>query len=73
MRRVFATTYEHNLASRRVLEKAGLLLVRRFRIAPADLARAGTFDATGQEVWDGDDVEYALESCRVPRSLRSRL
>src|SRR4051812_31411244 len=59
-RRVFATTYQDNLASRRVMEKAGLTLVRRFRLTLADLAAEGTFDAAAEEVWDGDDVEYAL-------------
>lgn len=75
VRRVFATTYEHNVASRRVMEKAGMTLVRSFRITPADLAAQGTFYTSSQEVWDGDDVEYALEkadwerqaSATVPR------
>jgi RimJ/RimL family protein N-acetyltransferase len=60
-RRVFATTYQDNLASRRVMEKAGLGLVRTFRLTPADLAVAGTFHGASQDLWDGDDVEYALE------------
>jgi RimJ/RimL family protein N-acetyltransferase len=58
--RVVATTYEDNLASRRVLEKLGFALVRRFRATADDLARAGTYDASAAELWDGDDVEYAL-------------
>lgn len=61
VQRVFATTYQDNLASRRVMEKAGMTLVRTFRITPADLVAAGTFHATSQDLWDGDDVEYALE------------
>ena len=61
MRRVFATTYQDNLASRRVMEKVGMTLVRTYRLTPADLAAEGTFHSTAQEVWDGDDVEYALE------------
>jgi RimJ/RimL family protein N-acetyltransferase len=60
VQRVFATTYQDNLASRRVMEKLGMTLVRRFRLTPADLAAHGTFDATSEAVWDGDDVEYAL-------------
>ena len=60
-RRVVATTYEHNLASRRVMEKLGMTLVRRFRITAEDIARADTYHATSLEVWEGDDVEYALE------------
>jgi RimJ/RimL family protein N-acetyltransferase len=60
-RRVVATTYEHNLASRRVMEKLGMTLVRRFRITPEEVARSDTYHAPSLEVWDGDDVEYALE------------
>lgn len=58
--RVVATTYEENLASRRVLEKLGLEVVRRFRPTPEELAATGTFDASSQEAWDGEDLEYAL-------------
>jgi RimJ/RimL family protein N-acetyltransferase len=61
VRRVVASTYQDNLASRRVMEKAGLTLVRRFRLAAADLAAIGTFDAASLDIWDGDEVEYALE------------
>ncbi len=61
VRRVVATTYQDNVASRRVMEKAGLTLVRSYRLTPADLAAQGTFHSASQEVWDGDDVEYALE------------
>jgi RimJ/RimL family protein N-acetyltransferase len=50
VRRVFASTAAANLASRRVMEKAGLKLVRTYRIAWPDL-----FDGVEQE-----DVEYAL-------------
>ncbi len=60
VQRVFATTYQDNLASRRVMEKAGLTLVRTFRITAADLVAEGTFHVTSPDVWDGDDVEYAL-------------
>jgi RimJ/RimL family protein N-acetyltransferase len=65
VQRVYATTYEFNLASRRVMEKAGLSLVRRFRFTRDDLLAQQTFDSASQiedEPWDGDDVEYAL--CR---------
>jgi RimJ/RimL family protein N-acetyltransferase len=60
IRRVLATTYEENHASRRVMEKLGMTLVRSFRLTPADLAATGTFDSTAQEPWDGEDVEYAI-------------
>ena len=58
---VVATTYEHNVASRRVMEKVGMLLVRRFRITVEDLQATDTFHTDSMEVWDGDDVEYALD------------
>jgi RimJ/RimL family protein N-acetyltransferase len=61
VRRVVATTYEFNVASRRVMEKVGMRLVRSFRLTPADLAQSATFAPGSLEVWDGDEVEYALE------------
>jgi RimJ/RimL family protein N-acetyltransferase len=61
VRRVVATTYQDNLASRRVMEKLEMRLVRTFRVTPDDLVAAGTFHVTSPELWDGDDVEYALE------------
>jgi RimJ/RimL family protein N-acetyltransferase len=63
LRRVYATTYEFNLASRRVMEKVGLSLVRRFRYTQDDLLAQQTFDSASQpddEPWEGDEVEYAL-------------
>jgi RimJ/RimL family protein N-acetyltransferase len=59
VQRVMATTYEENRASRRVLEKLGLTLVRAFRLTPADLAGA-TFYGEAAELFAGEDVEYAL-------------
>ena len=49
---VIAETYEHNLASRRVMEKVGMRLVRRFRLDDDALA--------GQPEWPGDEVAYAV-------------
>jgi len=60
VQRVLAMTYQDNAASRRVMEKVGMRLVRTFRLTPADLADMRTFVASG-DLWDGDDVEYALE------------
>jgi len=60
VQRVVATTYEENLASRRVMEKLGMTLSRRFRITAEEIAHADTYHATSLEPWDGDDVEYAL-------------
>ncbi|TMD44667.1 MAG: GNAT family N-acetyltransferase [Chloroflexi bacterium] len=68
VQRVFATTYQDNLASRRVMEKAGLTLVRTYRLTPADLLAAGTYHSTSQDLWDGDDVEYALEKAARERA-----
>jgi RimJ/RimL family protein N-acetyltransferase len=59
-RRVLATTYQDNLASRRVMEKAGLRLARTFRMTPEDLAAEGGTFTPGQNLWDGEDVEYDL-------------
>jgi len=61
VRRVFATTYHDNRASRRVMEKAGLTFVRAYRPTPAELAAVGAFQPASADVWDGDEVEYALD------------
>ena len=55
--RVVAFTYGENVASRRVMEKAGMRLVRTFRPTPEELLAAGF---TAPEIFDGDDVEYAI-------------
>ena len=34
--------------------------VRRFRLTPEDISKADTNYSESIEVWDGDDVEYAL-------------
>jgi len=59
--RVVATTYQDNLASRRVMEKAGMTLTRTFRITAADLNRVDTYHVACQDLWEGDDVEYSLQ------------
>ena len=61
VQRVVATTYEHNQASRRVLEKVGMTIVRRFRFSPQDVARAATYKPTSFEPWEGDELEYGIE------------
>jgi RimJ/RimL family protein N-acetyltransferase len=58
--RVYATTYQDNLASRRVMEKVGMKLVRAYRLTLSDLRTESTFYVAGEDVWDGDDVEYAV-------------
>lgn len=61
VQRVSATTYEDNLASRRVLEKLGMHLERTFRYTEADLDRADTVGTHDGVVWNGNDLEYALD------------
>jgi RimJ/RimL family protein N-acetyltransferase len=60
MERVYATTYQDNRASRRVMEKVGMTFVRAYRLTPADLATKDSFHNPSNEIWDGDDVEYLL-------------
>ncbi len=57
--RVSATTYQDNLASRHVMEKVGLKLARTYRLVQEDLAASASYVAAG-DLWDGDDLEYAL-------------
>ncbi len=59
--RVFATTYEANLGSQRVMEKLGMELARRFRPTAAELASHATYQPGNEDAWDGEDVEYAIE------------
>lgn len=56
-RQVLASTYEHNRASRRVMEKAGMRLVRSYRPTAEELALHGVPPTA---IWDGDDVDYAI-------------
>ncbi len=58
VRRVVASTYEDNIGSQRVMQKAGMTLVRTFRMTPAELEAHGL---DPDIIWEGDDVEYALE------------
>jgi RimJ/RimL family protein N-acetyltransferase len=69
--RVVATTYQENHASRRVLEKLGMVLVRRFRITAQEIAQSDTYHASSLDVWEGDDLEYALDRARF-ESLRDQ-
>ncbi len=59
--RIFAQTYEENVASRRVMEKIGMSFVRAFRITTPEQLAAGTFVPDEAAMFDGDDVEYAIE------------
>ena len=71
VQRVVASTYEDNLASRRVMEKLGMTLVRTFRPTPEELAAHG-LDGSAQELFPGDDVEYALEKADWQRQDAAR-
>jgi RimJ/RimL family protein N-acetyltransferase len=61
VQRVVASTYQDNVGSRRVMEKAGMTLVRTFRLTPAELQAMGEYQVASDDLWDGDDVEYALQ------------
>lgn len=57
-RRVVAFAYGENVASRRVMEKVGMRLVRTFRLTPEELRELLGVD--DPDLFPGDDVEYAL-------------
>ncbi len=59
VRRVVASTYEDNIGSRRVMEKAGMTLVRTYHLTPQE--NLELYGITLPELFPGDDVEYALE------------
>lgn len=62
VQRVVAFAYAENTGSWRVMEKAGLTLVRTFRLTPEEFEAMGIdYDALPPGAFDGDDVEYALE------------
>jgi RimJ/RimL family protein N-acetyltransferase len=60
VQRVTANTYEHNAASRRVMEKVGMTLVRRYRPTLDELTAETSSHLSADSVWNGDEVEYAL-------------
>lgn len=64
--RIVASTYQDNLASQRVMAKLGMRLVRRYRMTRADLDAASAYHAGSGELWDGDDLEYAVERSAWP-------
>lgn len=75
VRRVVASTYQENIGSRRVMEKAGMTLARTFRMTPEELAAQG-YGNLSADLWDGDDLEYALEKAdweRQEAAERARL
>lgn len=66
-RRVQGTTYQANLASRRVMEKAGMKLVGTYRPTLEDLHATFTWVSESQEIWEGDDVIYAIDKAESER------
>lgn len=62
VQRVVASTYQDNLASRRVMEKSGMSLVRTYRLSPEEQLQQ--FGITAPELFDGDDVEYAISKVK---------
>ncbi len=46
-----------------------MTFVRSFRLTPDDILSADTFHAESVEVWDGDDVEYALGKAEWEKAL----
>jgi len=70
--RVYANAYEENTASRRVMEKSGLRFVRSYRLSSEVLAANGTFAGDPDDVWQGEDVEYALERAEWEQSYNRR-
>jgi RimJ/RimL family protein N-acetyltransferase len=61
LKRVIGTTYETNQASRRLMERVGMRFIRTFRLTNADLEQADTHHAESAVLWDGEDVEYAID------------
>lgn len=58
VQRVVAFTYCEHLASRRVMEKAGMRLTRTFRLTPEELFEE--LGVTDPSLFPGEDVEYAI-------------
>lgn len=67
--RVTASTYQDNRASRRVMEKAGMRLVRTYRPSPQEVREM--FGAADIVVFDGDEVEYAITKPEWERMAQS--
>ena len=65
VRRVVATAYGENVASRRVMEKVGMTLVRTFRFPPEEIDTVPGIDPA---LYDGDDVEYAITKAEWEQS-----
>jgi RimJ/RimL family protein N-acetyltransferase len=72
VQRVTATTYEYNTASRRVMEKTGMTLARRYRPTLEEVTDETSNHLTVGAVWDGDEVEYALTEADWERVAQAK-
>ena len=70
VQRVTANTYEHNSASRRVMEKVGMTLARRYRPTLDELTTETSNHLSADSVWNGDEVEYTLTKAEWERGTR---
>lgn len=69
-RQVLSATYSQNLASRRVLEKAGMQLIRTYRLTPEEVVLFGYGDpATYYDIFPEDEVDYAITREKWERSV----
>ena len=75
VQRVIAFAYKDNIGSWRVMEKAGMKLVRTYRLTPAQMKalREYEYQGTSDDIWDGDDVEYALQKSEWEQQEAARL
>ncbi|MGD9713944.1 MAG: GNAT family N-acetyltransferase [Thermomicrobiales bacterium] len=71
LQRVVAFAYGGNLASRRVMEKVGMRLTRTFRLTPEEMLEQ--FGVTDPNIFDGDDVEYAITRAEWERQSSAGL
>ena len=69
--RIFAQTYEDNIASRRVMEKLGMSFVRSFKVTSAAQISGITFAAVDAALFAGEDVEYAINKRDWERTFPS--
>ncbi len=57
LKSVRASTYEENIGSQVVMKRLGMTHRRSYRLEPEEL---GDTSLSGEEVWDGDEVEFAV-------------
>jgi RimJ/RimL family protein N-acetyltransferase len=72
VRQVVATTYERNLASRRVMETVGMTRMRSYHPTLYELTTETSNHLSADAVWEGDEVEYALTKADWERRIAGR-